>query len=101
MKSLYFDDSLYENKMHYKINKYLDELEEDNEYEEIKIVCDSEEEYNNVLDNLCKACEDRYKFNIYGVSNNPMEIILEKDPRDSYRKFDEETFLVSDQPNKE
>ena len=29
------------------------------------------------------------KLKMYGVSNNPMEIIVEKDPRENYRKFDE------------
>ena len=87
MKSLYFDDSLYENEMHYKISKLLDECPLGDDYEELCIKCDNEEEYNNVLDSLFKAGDEKFKF--YGVSNNPMEIIIEKDPRDNYRQFDE------------
>ena len=93
MKSLYFDDSLYENEMHYKISKYLDECPLDDDHEELRIVCDNEEQYNNVLDALYKAGQNKIK--IYGVSNNPMEIVIEKDPRENYRKFDEESFLVN------
>lgn len=93
MKSLYFDDSLYENEMHYKISKYLDEYPLDDDHEELVIKCDNEVEYNSVLDALCKASED--KFIISGVSNNPMEIIVERDVRDGYRQFDEK-FLVED-----
>lgn len=94
MTSMYFDDSLYENEMHYKIAKYLDEYPLEDDEEEIRIKCDNEDQYNAVLDALCKASEG--KITIYGVSNNPMEIIVEKDPRDSYRKFDEEAFLMKD-----
>ena len=93
MKSMYFDDSLYENEMHYKIAKYLDEQPLEDDEEEIRIVCDNEEEYNKVLDALFKEAEGKIK--IYGTSNNPMEIVVEKDPRDSYRKFDEEAFLMN------
>lgn len=87
MNSLYFDDSLYENEMHYKISKYLDENPLDDDYEELRIICDNEKEYNDTLDALFKAGENKLK--MYGVSNNPMEIIVEKDPRENYRKFDE------------
>ncbi len=93
MKSLYFDDSLYENALHYRLSKYMDDYPiEDGE--ELVIEANNEDEYNAVLDALCHACED--KFRIYGVSNNPMEIIVEKDPRDKYRKFDEDKFLASE-----
>lgn len=92
MKSMYFDDSLYENEMHYKIAKYLDEQPLEDDEEEIRIKCDNAEQYNSVLDSLFKAADGKIK--IYGVSNNPMEIIVEKDPRDNYRKFDEEAFLM-------
>ena len=91
MKSLYFDDSLYENEMHYKIAKYLDENPLGEDYEELRIVCDSEKEYNDVLDALYKAGDGKLK--MYGVSNNPMEIIVEKDPRYGYRKFDENLLM--------
>ncbi len=91
MDSLYFDNSLYENKMHYKISKYLDEYPLGDDYEELRIICDNELEYNSVLDSLYHASEG--KFQMYGVSNNPMEIIVEKDPRDDYRQFDEENLM--------
>jgi hypothetical protein len=91
MKSMYFDDSLYENEMHYKIAKYLDEYPLDDDHEEIVIKCDNEDQYNATLDALFKASEGKIK--ISGTSNNPMEIVVEKDPRDDYRKFDE-SFLM-------
>lgn len=95
MKSLYFDNSLYENEMHFKISKILDELNDlDDEYEELRIACDSEEEYNSVLDGLYRYGDGKVK--MFGVSNNPMDIIIEKDPREGYRKFDEEN-LVKDE----
>lgn len=98
MKSMYFDDSLYENEMHYKLSKYMDEYPlDDDGTEELVIECNSEEEYNNVLDALCHACDGKFK--ICGVSNNPMEIIVEKDPREGYRKFDEDSFLASEPPS--
>ena len=97
MKSLYFDDSLYENEMHYKISQYLDECPLDDDEEEIIIKCDNEEQYNATLDALFKASEGKLK--MYGVSNNPMEIVVEKDPRDNYRKFDE-NFLMDNEEDK-
>jgi hypothetical protein len=90
MKSLYFDDSLYENEMHYKISKILDEMPDD-EHDELCIKCNNEEEYNSTLDSLYKAKKDSVRF--YGVSNDPYVIIVEKDPRDKYRKFNEDEFL--------
>lgn len=87
MDSLYFNNSLYENEMHYKISKLLDEYPLDKEYEELLIKCNNEEEYNSVLDALFKAGENKLK--ISGVSYNPLDIIVEKDPRLSYRTFDE------------
>lgn len=97
IKSMYFDESLYENEMHYKISKLLDQCPLGDDYEELCIMCDSEEEYNSVLDALFKAGENKLK--ISGVSNNPMEIVVEKDPRDNYRKFDE-SLLMEDDGNK-
>lgn len=94
MKSLYFDDSLYENRMHYKISKYLDKMKEDPDTEELVIRCSSEDQYNSILDSLFKAADGKLK--ISGVSNNPLEIIVEKDPHDSYRKFDEKFVLGED-----
>lgn len=94
MTSLYFDDSLYENKMHYKIAKYLDENPLGEDYDELRIVCDNEEQYNQTLDALFKAGEGKLK--MYGVSINPMEIIVEKDPRENYRQFDENMLMDND-----
>ena len=94
MSSLYFDDSLYENEMHFKISQILDELPLEEDAEEIRITCDNEEEYNKTLDKLYHASTGKIK--MYGVSNNPLEIIVEKDPREKYRKFDESTFLMKD-----
>lgn len=91
MKSLYFDDSLYENEMHYKISKLLDENPLDDEYEEFRIVCDNERQYNDTLNALYHASNGKFK--MYGVSHNPMEIIIEKDPRLKYRKFDESNLM--------
>ena len=93
MQSLYFDDSLYENEMHYKITKYLDEHPLEDDHEEIRICCDDENQYNSTLDALFKYAEGKIK--ISGTSNNPMEIVVERDPRSGYRKFDE-NFLVKD-----
>lgn len=98
MKSLYFDESLYENEMHYKISKLLDKYPLGEDYEELRIKCDTEEEYNAVLDALYKAANGAFK--MYGVSNNPMEIIIDEDPRKKYRKFNED-FLMSDEEVKE
>jgi hypothetical protein len=94
MKSLYFDDSLYENEEHYRISKLLDDNPLPDDWEELCINCSSEEEYNSVLDKLYHASDGKFK--IYGVSNNPMEIIIEKDPREGYRKFDEENLLMKE-----
>ncbi len=95
MTSMYFDDSLYENEMHYKISKYLDEYPLNNDEEELRIVCDNEDQYNLTLDALFKAGEG--KIIMFGTSNNPMEIIVEKDPRTDYRKFDESFILTNDE----
>lgn len=95
MKSMYFDESLYENEMHYKISKYLDEYPLDDDYEEIHIVCDNEREYNETLNALFKASTGKFK--IFGTSNNPMEIVVEKDPREGYRKFDENFLMKSEE----
>lgn len=97
MKSMYFDESLYENEMHYKISKYLDEYPLDDDHEELRIICDNEREYNNILNALFKASENKIK--IFGTSNNPMEIVVEKDPREGYRKFDE-NFLMNAEEEK-
>ena len=87
MTSMYFDDSLYENKMHYKIAKLLDENPLGDDWEELRIVRDNEREYNDTLNALYHAAEGKFKMS--GVSYNPMEIVVEKDPRLNYRKFDE------------
>lgn len=97
MDSLYFDNSLYENEMHYKIAKYLDECPLEDDHEEICIRCDNEEQYNATLDALYKAGQG--KIRIFGTSNNPMEIVIEKDPREGYRQFDE-NFLMKIEEDK-
>lgn len=94
MKSLYFDDSLYENEMHYKIAQILDSDPLKDDYDELVIKCDSEEEYNSVLDALYHFQNGKIK--VYGVSSEPNELIVEKDPREGYRKFDEDTFLMKE-----
>ena len=94
MTSLYFDNSLYENKMHYQLSKYLDEGNVPEDYEDIRILADSETEYNESLDKLYHAKIN--KFIMSGTRDNPMEIIIEDDPRNKYRKFDEDTFLMKD-----
>lgn len=99
MKSLYFDDSLYENEMHFKIAKYLDEHPLDDDHEELYIKCDTEDQYNSILDALFKAGEGKLK--ISGTSKDPMEIIVEKDPRDGYRKFDENFLMTDEEENKQ
>lgn len=91
MKSLYIDDSLYENEMHYKIAKLLEENPLDDDWEELRIVCDNEREYNDTLNALYHAAEGKFK--MYGVSYNPMEIVVEKDVRENYRKFDESVLM--------
>lgn len=91
MNSLYFDDKLYENEMHFKISKLLDECPLGDEFEEIHFKCDNADDYNAALDALFKAGDGKFKF--YGVSYNPMEIIIERDPRENYRKFDESNLI--------
>ena len=94
MKSLYFDDSLYENEMHYKLSQYLEKFPTSDDEEIISIKCETEKQYNDVLDKIYKAGLD--KIRVCGTSKNPMEIIIEKDPRLKYRKFDEDKFLMKD-----
>jgi len=79
--------------MHYVIAKMLESEELDDDCEEIRIHCDSEEEYNKTLDLLYHAGEGKIK--MFGVTNMPFDIIIEKDPRVKYRKFDESNLLNS------
>ena len=51
--------------MHYKINQYLEENPLDKDYEELVIKCDSEEQYNSILDALFKAGDGKFK--VFGV----------------------------------
>lgn len=99
LKSMYFDDSLYENEMHYKLDKLKDEFPLDNDWSEVRIEAANETEYNEILDKLYHYTKDRIR--IFGVSNNPMEIIVEKDPRENYRQFDEEKYLVDEKTHTE
>jgi len=91
MSSMYFDDSLYENEMHYKIAQYLDQMPLPDDYEEIRIQAPGEAEYNAILDSLYRCAKD--KVQMFGVRKGPMEVIVEKDPREGYRQFDE-NFLM-------
>lgn len=91
MDSLYFDNSLYENEMHFKLAKYFDEFPLDPDGEQVIIDCKNEKEFNDVLDALYHYKNG--KLCAYGTSINPMEIIVEADPRDKYRKFDEKFLL--------
>ena len=93
LKSFYFDDSLAENELHFKIKQYLDEHPLDSDYEELVIRCDDEKQYNGILDALFTYSADKFK--ISAVTNNDMEIVVERDPREGYRKFDEAN-LVKD-----
>jgi len=95
MNSMYFDDSLYENEMHYKISNYLDEYPLDDDHEELKIKAENERAYNEILNSLVRATEG--KIQIYGIPNNPMEIVVEKDPRENYRVFDEKFLMGSEE----
>lgn len=98
MKSFYFDDSLYENEMHYKISQYLKEYPLGDDYVEITFNCKDEKEYNEVLDALFRAGEGKLK--ISGVTSNPLQIIVEEDPRLSFRKFNED-YLKDESRDKE
>lgn len=94
MKSLYFDDSLYVNKTHYTLAQLMEEMDTlDPDCEEVRIKCDNDEQYNAVLDSLYRYGSD--KITMYGVTNMPFEIIVEKDIRDKYRKFDESNLADS------
>lgn len=73
--------------MHFKIAQYLKEHPLGEEYDELVIDCDNEEDYNKALDELFKAADGKFK--VFGTSNNPMELIVAEDPRDKYRKFNE------------
>ena len=94
---MYFDDSLYENRLHFKLDQYLKDYPMDDDNEEIIIKANNEEEYNAVLDALCNDAENN--FQIFGVSKDPMELIVMKDPREGYRKFNEK--YLSDNEEKD
>lgn len=98
MKSMYFDDSLYENHMHYHISELLDQMDADDDVEELVIKCDNEEEYNKTLDDLYHYGDGKFKFS--GITGDPMKIIVEKDVREKYRVFDEEAFLMKKEETK-
>ena len=79
--------------MHYEIAKMLEDETLGDDCEEIVIQCDNEEQYNAMLDALYHAGDG--KIQMYGVTNMPFEIIVEKDPRDKYRNFDESNLADS------
>ena len=95
LKSMYFDDSLYENEMHYKIAKLLDQYPTDYDGEEFHIKCENDIQYNEVLDKLFRFGDNKIK--MYGTTNDQFEIIVAEDPRKNYRQFDEEKFLMKDE----
>lgn len=91
---MYFDSSLYENKMHYKISQYLDEIGlPDEEWSELTINADTEEGYNDALDKMYHYMDG--KIRMFGEPKDPMEVVIERDPRLNYRKFDEDAFLMN------
>jgi hypothetical protein len=101
---MYFDDSLYENEMHYKISQYLDEYpintlprEHEEEYEDLKIVADNAEQYNEILDSLYHYKTGKLKMS--GTPKCDVEVIIDKDPREGYRKFDENLLMQNKEGN--
>ena len=91
MKSLYIDPSLYENHGHYEIAKMLEDYPLDETADELYIKCNSEEEYNAILNKLHHMMDDIFK--MYGTTRDPLELVIQEDPRDKYRKFDEKFLL--------
>ena len=83
--------------MHYKISKLLDENPAGEDWEELRIVCDNEREFNDTLNALYHYGDGKLKMS--GVSYNPMEIVVEKDPRLSYRQFDESSLSGGESSN--
>ena len=77
--------------MHYRLAKYLEEHPLDPENEELLIKCDNEEQFNSLLDAITHFKEGKMK--AFGTSRNPMEIIVEEDPRVKHRHFDESLLL--------
>ena len=77
--------------MHFKLARYFDQFPVDSDDEQVVIQCKSEKEFNDVLDALYHYKNG--KLCAYGTSKNPMEIIVEADPRAKYRKFDEKFLL--------
>lgn len=96
MKSLYFDETLAENEMHFRIKEYLDANPLEGEWEELVIKCDNTEQYNSILDSLYHYGDGKIK--IYGTSAEDTEIIVMDDPRLKYRKFNEE-FITDENKN--
>lgn len=94
---MYFDNSMYESDLHYRITQYLDEDPLGPDWEELKIDASSTDEYNQRLDQLVKYGEDLIVTS--GIPNNPTEIIVEKDPRENYRQFDESMLMESREVN--
>ena len=79
--------------MHYRLAKYLEKHPLDGENEELLIKCDNEKEFNNILDSITHFKDG--KMIAFGTSRNPMEIIIEEDPRVKHRHFDESLLLDS------
>lgn len=98
MDSMMFDNSLYENEKHYTLAQMARNLDTwfDGEIDELIIDCDDEELYNNSLDILFHMNEN--KVSMWGVTGDPLQIIVEKDPRENHRKFDE-GYVIEEEKN--
>ena len=87
--------------MHYHINEILNELdaEEPTDRDCIYIDAKDEEEFNNALNKMYNFSTGKLQFT--GVMDTPTEIVVEKDVREKYRKFNEDQFLMKEQPQED
>jgi hypothetical protein len=89
MTSFYFDDSLAENELHFRIKKYLDEHPFDGE--ELVFRATDEASYNKILDALFMFTDKSIR--IFAESHDDPAVIVAEDPRDNYRKFKEDNLV--------
>ena len=94
MTSLYFDNSLYENDMHFRLSQLMAQCPISEDAEEVGVKADNVDDYNQALDKLYNSTVGIVKMS--GVPNGPMDIIVEKDPREGYRQFNE-NFLMNNE----